>query len=146
MKWRLAIFLINSDLRQHIVMLPFLQLWEIKTTRYVLYQPKISLPPSDYRAGAERWQLDHSIAGRPAAVVNGLSLARSQGGGSLILAAAALPPNCHLPDILRCQVSRETLKPPAADMRHFVGSYMWLLSAMCKQLTGGSQHHDSADV
>ena len=50
-----------------------------------------------------------------AAVVNGLFPARSQGGGSLILAAAALPSNCHLPDILRCHVSREPLKPTAAD-------------------------------
>jgi len=65
-----------------------------------------------------------SLNRRPAAVVNRLSPARSQGGGSLIIAAAALPPNCHLPDILGCHVFRELLKQTAADRRYFVGSFM----------------------
>ncbi|WAQ95012.1 FGFR2-like protein, partial [Mya arenaria] len=73
-------------------------------------------------SGGRRAVAARSLNRRQAAVVNGLSPARSQGGGSLILAAAALSPNCHLPDILGCHVSREPLKPTAADRRHFVGT------------------------
>jgi len=80
-------------------------------------------------SGGRRAVAAWSLNRRTAAVINGLSPARSQGGGSLILAAAALTPYCHSPGILGCHVSREPLKPTVADMQHFVGSYMWLLSA-----------------
>ena len=67
-------------------------------------------PATVILSGERRAVASRSLNRRPAAVVNKLSPARSKGGGSLILAVAVLPPNCHLPDILGCHVSRKPVK------------------------------------
>ncbi|WAQ96416.1 CL16A-like protein [Mya arenaria] len=87
----------------------------------MIYISTENRPATVRLSGGRRAVAARSLNRRPAVVVNGLSPARSQDGGSLILSAAALPPNCHLPDILGCHVSREPLKPTAANRRHFVG-------------------------
>jgi len=85
----------------------------------IIYISTENRPAAVRLSGGRRAMAARSLNRRPAAVVNGLSPARSQGGGCLIT-AAALPPNCHLRDILGCHVSRKPLKPTAFCWQFYV--------------------------